>query len=140
MTSPLKQVAALPFVETASGPLVLLVTTRGRGRWSIPKGWPKARLSDAELAALEAFEEAGVEGDIGARPIGSYLYTKRLHLLSWTKCSVDVYTLEVRSQALDWPEKGSRKLQWTAPGEAASLVGEAQLAEVLRGFASRGRR
>jgi 8-oxo-dGTP pyrophosphatase MutT (NUDIX family) len=138
MKSPLKQVAALPFVETASGPLVLLITTRGTGSWTIPKGWPKSGLPDAELAAREAFEEAGVKGDISPRPIGSFLYTKRLHLFSWVRCSVDVYMLEVRCQELDWPEKRSRRAMWVEPGKAASTVRETQLARVLRDFASQG--
>lgn len=139
MKQPLKQVAALPIVETADGPLVLLITTRRRGRWTIPKGWPKPGLADSALAAKEASEEAGVEGDVGAAPIGSFLYTKRLHLFSWAKCSVDVYPLHVRCQALDWPEKQARRLRWVAPAEAASMVGEAQLAAVLRDFASNGK-
>ena len=134
----LKQVAALPFVETEASPLVLLITTRGRGHWTIPKGWPKPGVPDAELAAREAFEEAGLEGEIGARPIGSYLYTKRLHLFSWVRCSVDVYPLRVRCQELDWPEKSSRRAKWVPPREAASMVREVQLAEVLRDFASHG--
>jgi hypothetical protein len=50
MALPLKQVAALPIVETARGPLVLLITTRERGRWTIPRGWPKPGLTDADLA------------------------------------------------------------------------------------------
>ncbi len=58
---PLKQIAALPYVETERSSLVLLITTRGMGRWSIPKGWPKPGLSYPELAAREAFEEAGVK-------------------------------------------------------------------------------
>lgn len=136
--SPLKQVAALPFVEVESGPLILLITTRGRGHWTIPKGWPKPGLPDAELAALEAFEEAGVEGDVGGRPIGSYDYTKRLHIFSWVRCSVDVYPMQVHCQKLDWPEKGSRRGIWVEPGEAVSLVRDAQLADVLRDFASHG--
>lgn len=135
MKSPLKQVAALPFVEVESGPLILLITTRGRGHWTIPKGWPKGRLPDAELAALEAFEEAGVEGDVGDQPIGSYAYTKRLHIFSWVRCSVDVYPMQVRWQELDWPEKSSRRTKWVGPDEAASMVREMQLADVLRDFA-----
>lgn len=135
MKPPLKQIAALPFVETESGRLVLLVTTRGRGHWSIPKGWPKQGLTDSELAAREAFEEAGVEGEIAPEPIGAFGYTKRLHLFSWTKCSVDVYPFKVRCQVLDWPEKQARHIKWAAPNEAAAMVREAQLAEVLRDFA-----
>ncbi len=138
MKPPLKQVAALPFVETADGPLVLLITTRGRGHWTIPKGWPKAGMEDAALAAREAREEAGLEGDISPAPIGSFLYTKRLHLFSWAKCSVDVYTLKARCQALDWPEKQARKAMWIEAANAASMVREPQLAAVLRDFASQG--
>ena len=137
MKPPLKQVAALPIVEIVGGPLVLLITTRGRGNWTIPKGWPKAGVPDPELAALEASEEAGVEGDIAPRPVGSFLYTKRLHLFSWVKCQVDVYTLHVRCQRLDWPEKAARKAMWVTPDEAASLVHETELAAVLPDFARR---
>lgn len=134
MNPPLKQIAALPMVETAEGPLVLLITTRGRGRWTIPKGWPKPGLADAALAAREAAEEAGVEGEIGSLPVGVYGYTKRLHLFSWVKCSVDVYALHVRCQQLEWPEKAARKTLWTSPESAASLVAEDELAAILRDF------
>lgn len=138
MSQPLKQIAALPVVETASGPLVLLITTRGRGHWTIPKGWPKPGVTDSALAAQEAFEEAGVEGDISPEPIGSFLYTKRFHLFSWAKCSVDVYALRTRCQVLHWPEKPARKAMWVEPGNAACIVRDEQLAAVLRGFASQG--
>ena len=132
MTPPLKQVAALPVVETKEGLLVLLVTTRGRGRWTIPKGWPKSGIADSDMAAQEAAEEAGVEGEVDARPLGAFGYTKRLHLFSWTKCIVDVYLLRARCQRLDWPEKSARKVLWVAPEAAASLVADAELAAVLR--------
>lgn len=134
MSEPLKQIAALPVVETAEGPLVLLITTRGRGRWSIPKGWPKPGLSDAELAVREAAEEAGVEGEADPQPIGAFGYTKRLHLFSWAKCQVEVYLLHARCQQLDWPEKAARKTRWVMPEEAASLVAEPELAAILRDF------
>lgn len=130
----LKQVAALPYVETERGILLLLITTRGRGRWTIPKGWPKSGLSDSQLAAREAFEEAGVAGEIGSKPIGNFTYTKRLHLFSWVRCSVDVYLLHADRQLLSWPEQESRKLIWIEPSQAVKLVKEPQLANVLREF------
>jgi 8-oxo-dGTP pyrophosphatase MutT (NUDIX family) len=136
MKPPMKQVAALPFVETPGGPLVLLITTRAMGRWTIPKGWAKPGMANAAMAAREAFEEAGVEGDISPEPLGSYDYTKRLHLFSWARCNVDVFGLKVRCQELDWPEKQSRKLRWVAPDKAAAMVREGQLADVLRDFAN----
>lgn len=131
MKTALKQVAALPMVETADGPLVLLITTRGRGLWTIPKGWPKPGMADAALAAREAFEEAGLEGDIAPAPVASFRYTKRLHVFSRARCDVDVYKLAVRCQLLDWPEKASRKAKWVTPVKAASMVRERGLAAVL---------
>lgn len=128
----LKQVGALPFVETEGGLLVLLITTRGLGRWTIPKGWPKPGLSDAEMAAREAFEEAGVAGEIGQRPIAEFRYTKRLHMFSWARCTVAIYALRARCQHLAWPEQDVRRSLWISPYQAAAKVKEAQLAKVLR--------
>lgn len=112
--------------------MVLLITTRGRGRWTIPKGWPKPGMADNAMAASEAAEEAGVVGKIGAQPIGSYTYTKRLHFYSWAKCAVDVYPLRVKTHELEWREKSARKICWATPEEAASLVADAELAALLR--------
>lgn len=130
----LKQCAALAYVETEGEPLVLLITTRGRGRWSIPKGWTKPNLSDRDLAAREALEEAGVAGEVSATPIGNYVYTKRLHFFSWARCSVDVYLLHAITQQLSWPERASRRFLWTEPQNAAKLVRERKVADMIRTF------
>lgn len=94
----LEQCAALPYIKTERGLFVLLVTTRGTGRWTIPKGWPKSDLSNSELAAREVFEAAGVAGEISNRMLGSFIYTKRLHLFSWVRCRVEVYPLHAYCQ------------------------------------------
>ena len=132
MSEPLKQVAALPVVETEEGPLILLITTRGRGLWTIPKGWPNSGMSDRAMAAKEAAEEAGVSGKIGKSPIGYFVYTKRLHFYSWVKCIVDVFMLCVKTHELDWQEKDARKVRWASPEEAAALVSDSELASLLR--------
>ncbi len=132
MSETLKQVAVLPVVETEEGPLILLITTRGRGRWTIPKGWPKSGTSDRAMAAKEAAEEAGVRGKIGKSPIGSFAYTKRLHFYSWVKCVVDIFMLCVKTHELDWQEKDARKVRWASPDEAAALVSDSELASLLR--------
>jgi 8-oxo-dGTP pyrophosphatase MutT (NUDIX family) len=137
---PLRQCAALAYVETGTTCLVLLVTTRGRGRWTIPKGWRKTTMSDADLAAREAREEGGVEGKIGNEPLGTFDYTKRLHIFSWVRCRVAVYPLHVDRQLVSWREKASRTVLWVPPEEAANLVGERQLAALLRAFAQSGPR
>ena len=55
---------------------ILVVTTRQSRRWIVPKGWPIKRLTPSKSAAREAFEEAGVRGKIGAKPIGNFRYKK----------------------------------------------------------------
>ena len=37
-----------------------MVTSRGSKQWILPKGWIEDDLTEKELAALEAEEEAGV--------------------------------------------------------------------------------
>jgi 8-oxo-dGTP pyrophosphatase MutT (NUDIX family) len=56
---------------------VLLVTSRDTRRWIIPKGWPQKGKAPHRAAAREAFEEAGVVGAVGRRPVGSFAYEKR---------------------------------------------------------------
>lgn len=38
---------------------ILLITSRDTGRWVIPKGWPMKGGRAHQVAAREAFEEAG---------------------------------------------------------------------------------
>jgi 8-oxo-dGTP pyrophosphatase MutT (NUDIX family) len=69
-----QQYAAIPIrLNEASVIEVLLLTSRGTGRWVIPKGWPMRNLAPGAAAAREAYEEAGVRGRIRPRaPVGSY--------------------------------------------------------------------
>jgi ADP-ribose pyrophosphatase YjhB (NUDIX family) len=54
-----KQFAALPFRLRDNDLEVLLITTRKKGRWSVPKGWPIRQRTPQQTAATEAYEEAG---------------------------------------------------------------------------------
>jgi len=55
-------------------PEILLLTSRGTGRWVIPKGWPMGSKPGHEVAKQEALEEAGVVGDVESISIGIYQY------------------------------------------------------------------
>lgn len=128
------QHGALPFVIGGHGEIrVLLVTTRGRGDWIIPKGWPIRGLTAAATAAREAFEEAGVIGNIvGDKPVGSYRYEKQRTPRKVITCEVSVFLLAVERQLRKWPEKSERDTKWFAPEDAAKVVATAGLAAVLR--------
>ena len=135
---PRRQYAALPSTVGADGQrLILLVTSRETRRWVLPKGWAERGVSPHDQAAREAFEEAGVEGEIGQERIGSYRYLKRLSGGRTVPCRVDVYPLAVDRLLDDWPEKEQRELCWFTPSDAAAVVEESGLIALLLDLAAR---
>ncbi len=85
-----------------------------------------------EAAAREAYEEAGLRGDVGKRPLGYYFYQKRLKNLDAVLCQVKVFPLKVRKQLKTFPEMNQRELRWFTPAEAADAVSEPGLAAIIR--------
>ncbi|HEY8581070.1 MAG TPA: NUDIX hydrolase [Beijerinckiaceae bacterium] len=128
-----RQVAALPWRGGAKVE-VMLITSLDTGRWIIPKGWPMKGKPDNQAAAREAYEEAGLVGAVAAEAIGSYHYDKRRKNGSSRRCVVDVYPLAVEKQRRNWPEKGKRRLKWFSGEEAAALVDDPELAQLIAAF------
>jgi 8-oxo-dGTP pyrophosphatase MutT (NUDIX family) len=90
-----RQIAALPLCFAPAGGLeVFLVTSRGSGRWIIPKGNPIKGPSPADVAAQEALEEAGLVGRVSPKCIGSFAF-ERPRRVSSKPCMIDVYPLFV---------------------------------------------
>ena len=130
------QAAALPYRH--GGELeVLLVSSLDTGRWIVPKGWPMKGRTSFETAQREAFEEAGVKGDIASKPEGAFHYDKRRRNGAVWRCLVEVFPMEVKSQSRSWPEKSVRKTKWYSWSEAADLVDDAGLGEIIRAFAEK---
>jgi 8-oxo-dGTP pyrophosphatase MutT (NUDIX family) len=132
---PREQVAALPWKRVGGKLRILLVTSRGTGRWILPKGWMEGGEDPAAAAAREALEEAGVVGTIRAAGLGFYTYDKRLDGGPSVKCRVRVYPLKVERQLKQFKEAGERLAQWFAPQDAADAVKEAELAAMIAAFA-----
>jgi 8-oxo-dGTP pyrophosphatase MutT (NUDIX family) len=128
------QAAALPWRQTDSGIEVLLVTSRGSKRWITPKGWPENNERLHQAAAREAAEEAGVDGAVAEREIGRFYYGKQMKSgLRW-RCEVPVFPIEVSQLADKWPERKKRTRQWFSPQEAARVVEEGDLGELIIEF------
>ncbi|HET9068136.1 MAG TPA: NUDIX domain-containing protein, partial [Amaricoccus sp.] len=104
------------------------------GRWVIPKGWPMRKRTEAEAAAREAYEEAGLRGEVSSRSLGIYTYQKFLRTGRSIPCVVRVYPLEAREMIRAFPETGQRRARWFAPEKAARRVAEHELAEIIRSF------
>jgi len=113
---------------------ILIITSRETRRFIIPKGWPIKGMNDAEAAAKEAYEEAGITGKVKHKPIGRYSYWKRF-ARNFELVPVDVYPLRVKAQLPAWPEQDARQQAWLAPDDAATLIDEPELASLVRNFA-----
>jgi 8-oxo-dGTP pyrophosphatase MutT (NUDIX family) len=127
------QFGALPYrFDAEAGIEVLLVTSRETGRWIIPKGWPIKGFKPAKTAAREAYEEAGVRGRVSGRPLGSYVYEKRVEdrVLSFP-CEVQVFPLLVKAQLKKWPEFRQRKVRWFPVFEAAAVIDDDELRRLI---------
>jgi 8-oxo-dGTP pyrophosphatase MutT (NUDIX family) len=112
---------------------VMPLTSRDTGRWVIPKGWPMPGRKPCQVAKQEAFEEAGLIGKlVSKQPVGSYHYMKVLSPGQQMLCEVLVFLFEVDYQLEDWPEKSERETSWFEPREAAALVAEGGLSEIIR--------
>ena len=129
-----RQVAALPWRRGAGGIEILLVTSRETRRWVTPKGGRIAGRTDAQSAALEALEEAGVEGVITEAPIGTFRYLKVLKRRAPRWCVVALHALEVRVEHAVWHEQAERKRAWMSVEQAAACVSEPDLAEIIRAY------
>ncbi len=127
------QVAALCYRETAGKTEVLLITSRDTGRWILPKGWPMDGMDAPEAALKEAWEEAGVKsGELEPAPIGAFDYEKRLDDGYESPVHAQVYKVKVLEMSETFPEVEERNLNWVTPDEAANMVNEPGLQEILR--------
>ena len=134
----MQQYGVLPWrIDRGGAMQVLLITSRRRGRWIVPRGWLAKGRPPYQSAALEAFEEAGVIGDIHSHPMACYHYLKEGKDGSLQRCRVTLFSLQVRGTLTNWPERGQRKRRWFALDEAAGMVDDAELAQVIRSVCAR---
>ncbi|PRY84056.1 NUDIX hydrolase [Donghicola tyrosinivorans] len=128
------QTAALCYRYTKTGAKqVLLITSRGTGRWVIPKGWTMRGMDAAGAALVEAWEEAGVRpAATPIAPIGHFLYRKIKSSGLPVRVKVLVYPVEVATLKDEFPEANQRTRRWVSPDEAASMVAEPGLQSIFR--------
>lgn len=130
--APHAQSGVIPYRWRAQQLEVLLITSRRRSRWVIPKGIVEPNLSPAASAEKEAFEEAGIRGVTATPALGAYRYEKWGY--RWT---VTVFPFAVTELLNTWPEMLSRERRWFGVSDAAALVDEPELRALLERLAER---
>jgi 8-oxo-dGTP pyrophosphatase MutT (NUDIX family) len=126
-----KQVAAVCYRMGKRGIQFLLVQTRS-GRWIFPKGGVESGLTNAQSAALEAFEEAGVHGRIEEIPFTRY-FRRRPNAISvrdesragrivQLESPVSAYLCEVTR--LEAPQEANRNPTWFSTEKTKQSLAE----------------
>lgn len=109
---------------------VLLVTSRGSGRWLPPKGCEMRGVPCHRCAELEALEEAGVRGVVRKTPLGTYALGARSSD-SKSNPLVVLYPMAVQAVLKKWKERHERKRQWFSLSGAAYAVHEPDLQAII---------
>jgi 8-oxo-dGTP pyrophosphatase MutT (NUDIX family) len=131
----LHQAGVIPYVVEEGELRVLLISSRDTGRWVIPRGRvERAHGGHTGTAQQEAYEEAGIVGEIAELPLGCYTYFKRGTHGESTPAVVRVYPYRVLHQKKKWPEMESRTQRWVSVEEAIRMVDEDGLAALFRRF------
>ncbi len=121
------QSGAIPYRQVGGKLYLMLITSRRRKHWGIPKGIVEFALSAADSAAQEAFEEAGVLGVVHPDSVGEYTYRK------WGGvCRVKIFLMRVENQQDEWPEDFFRERQWLTVEEAAERVEQRELKKLIQ--------
>ncbi len=128
------QCAAIPYRRTEAGGLeILLVTSRGKANWIIPKGKVKPGKSAAISAQEEVYEESGARGLLDQALVA------RCDLPAAggeTREHMQIFALEVQDLVLIWPEMFQRQRRWVSLAKAVEMVRAPHLRKALKAFAA----
>lgn len=121
----------VPLVRHPDGSLeTVVITTSRRNRWIFPKGRPEPAMDPREVAAMEAREEAGLEGTV--------LHTPHvLHYWNGWQCfRISYYVMEVATVHPHWDEEHRRERRVCSIDEAVTLLADGGFPELLRSAAA----
>ncbi|WGV25031.1 NUDIX hydrolase [Halotia branconii] len=121
-----KQSGVIPYRVQNGKIEILLITSRDRQKWVIPKGGIASGMSPPASAAKEAWEEAGVIGRVDVNKLGTYKYRKRGKIYR-----VQIYLMPVEMVCEEYPEAGQRQRQWLDFTKAIMLVKQTSLQRII---------
>ncbi len=116
------QSGVVPWRYRETEPEILLITTRKRKHWTIPKGVVEFGMTAQASAAKEALEEAGIRGHVSPHPLGDYEYAK------WGGiCTVTVFPMRVLEVLERWEEMYDRDRRWFSVADALEHLPNSRL-------------
>ena len=129
------QSAAIPFrLDEASRLSLLLITSRRKGRWVLPKGTVSGMLPHAS-AAREAFAEGRRDRLNRGNTIRDILSAKEGRIWGAIDIPVHTFPMRVTVELQTWLEIDFRQRQWILAGQIIDMVKSAELRSLLQRFA-----
>ena len=129
-----RQAGALAWrMDPVRGFEFVIVTSRRTGRWVLPKGSIDKGHTEAEAAAQEAWEEAGVVGAPAEEPIALYR-TRKIRPPNVWALEVAIYPIRIAEVLDNWPESDQRERRFVTVNEAAGLLNDSTLLNIIAHF------
>jgi ADP-ribose pyrophosphatase YjhB (NUDIX family) len=127
------KIGVIPFDISSERIAIMFVTSQKRGRWILPKGNLKAGESHKKASKREAFEEAGVIGNL----LKNFPMTHVIHKTnkaSISRVMVTYYPMLVSEQFDEWPEKRKRERHWALLDDALRVTDHIDFHNVINNF------
>lgn len=121
------QAGVIPYRRVNNAIEILLITSRRKQKWIIPKGYIEFNLTSFESAKKEAYEEAGVIGSNETYELGEIIFDKPIG-----KCLMKIYSMEVVKFLDDYPESNFRKRKWFPIDEAIQKIEMEGVADLMQ--------
>ena len=123
------QIGVLPYFFRGGRLYLVIVTNSAQSRWIIPKGHPETDMSRAEVAVMEAMEEAGV--------IGSCQPGLRIPCHRKGEKALYIYPLKVTTVLKKWPEMDWRKREVLPVRKALKMISDPELSQCIQRITTR---
>jgi 8-oxo-dGTP pyrophosphatase MutT (NUDIX family) len=122
----IQQSAVIPYRLVNGQIEIMVITSSTRKRWVVPKGLVEPDMTPQDSAAKEAWEEAGIIGNVFPNLLGTYEYQKCGNI-----CQVEVFLLQVEIVLNNWPEAKKRKREWVSINKAVKRMEEIELKQII---------
>lgn len=126
------RITACAFMRDGGNWHVMVVTSRSTHRWILPKGHREAKMTDADVAKMEAWEEAGIH----TRRLKGGRAPIRIKNTLYGQDQI-VFPLLIEKIEKQWPEKKQRERRLVRIDRLGKVLKEKQLVQVAKKLAKR---
>ena len=121
-----EKAGAIPFKRKNGKIKLLMITSIQKKNWIFPKGYIEPTQTPHETAAQEAWEEAGIIGEIIPDAYFEYQESKM-----GQQFTIKMLLFEVKEIKTKWEEASLRKREWFSIDEAKQKVNNDSLLNLI---------